>query len=253
MKPIGQNALITGGSRGIGYGYAEGLAKIGCNLVLNFVSDPTIDEKCKELSTKYGIKVFSIKADVSESTQARKMVREAHHLLGGIDIVICNSGICQFTPFMEVTDEIWHKHIGVNLNGTFYVAQEAAKLMIEQKRPSRIIFTTSPAISRSNSGQTHYCTTKAGQNLLMQGMALELGRYGITVNGIAPGWIQTDINSAQSQDKPLVESWIKAHCPLGRLGTIDDMHGVIQFLVSEEASYVSGATYYVDGGWNAQL
>ncbi len=152
-----------------------------------------------------------------------------------------------------MSDEEWLRHLNTNLSGTFYVAQEAAKIMIAQGAGGRIIFTTSVGAFRSNGTQTHYCATKGGQNLLMQGMALELGRYGITVNAVAPGWIHTDINDAPSRDSDITGPWIKAHCAVGRLGQGEDLKGSYLLLASKEASYINGSTITVDGGWLAQL
>ena len=251
---FGTRALITGGSRGIGAAFAEALAENGCRVVINHCGDGDNARRlCRRLETIAPSACHDIEADVANPEAARRMVHRAASLLGGLDIVVSNAGICRFMPFLEVTDEIWSRHIGVNLSGTFHVTQEAAKIMVAAGHGGRIVITTSIGAFRSNSTQTHYCATKAGLDLLMKGMALELGEYAITVNAIAPGWIHTDINDAASRDSAAVSSWLKAHCPLGRLGRPDDLKAALHFLVSREASYVTGTTVSVDGGWNAQL
>lgn len=251
---FGRRALVTGGDRGIGLAAAEVYASAGCDVVIAAFGDPEKTEaEALRLAETSGVRVHGLQADVGDPAEARALARRAAELLGGLDIVVCNAGICHFKPILEVTDAEWLLHVGTNLNGTFYVAQEAAKIMVAQGGGGRIIFTTSVGAFRSNAGQTHYCATKGGQNLLMQGMALELGPHGITVNAVAPGWIHTDINDALSRDPGVTQPWIKANCPVGRLGQGGDLKGAYLFLASREASYINGSTITVDGGWMAQL
>ncbi|MGC9260137.1 MAG: SDR family NAD(P)-dependent oxidoreductase [Phycisphaerae bacterium] len=250
--PYGTRALVTGGSRGIGLAYVEALAESGCSVVISHGTDgDKARQECERLAKISPC--YELAADLGKPDVARKIVRQAAEKLGGLDIVISNAGICRFTPYLDITDEIWSRHIDVNLNAAFRVTQEAAKIMVAAGRGGRIVFTTSVGAFRSNATQTHYCATKGGLDLLMQGMALELGPYGITVNAIAPGWIHTDINDAASRDSTAVPAWLKARCPLGRLGQPNDLKAAILFLTSQEASYVTGSTIVVDGGWNAQL
>ena len=249
---FGTRVLITGGSRGIGLAYAEALAESGCAVVINHCEDlDKARRECQRLGKHSPC--YEIDADIAKPELARKMVRQAAEKLGGLDIVISNAGICRFTSFLDLTDDIWGRHIDVNFNGAFRVTQEAAKIMVAAGHGGRIVFTTSIGALRSNATQSHYCASKGGLNLLMQGMALELGQYGITVNAIAPGWIHTAINDEASRDTTTVPLWLKTHCPLGRLGQPDDLKAAILFLTSREASYVTGSTVSVDGGWNAQL
>ncbi len=254
LTPYGNRVLVTGGDRGIGLAAAEAYAAAGCNIVLNSFGAPDKAEaEARRLAEAFGVSACSLQADVGDSLAARAMTRGAAEFLGGLDIVVCNAGICHFKSILELTDEEWLRHLNTNLSGTFYVAQEAAKIMIAQGSGGRIIFTTSVGAFRSNGTQTHYCATKGGQNLLMQGMALELGPYGITVNAVAPGWIHTDINDASSRDPAIFEPWLRAHCPVGRLGVGDDVKGAYLFLASRQAAYVNASTITIDGGWMAQL
>ena len=253
MTPFGSRVLVTGGSRGLGLAYAEALSAAGCDVVLNHYRDGAkARAECERLA-RGGRRALEIEADVGAPAEARAMVDAAAEALGGLDIVVSNAGICHFESFLDLTDEAWARHIAVNLNGGFHVGQQAAKHMVRRGAGGRIIFTSSIGAFRSNRTQTHYCATKGGIHLLMQGMALELGPHGITVNAIAPGWIHTDINDAASQDRAAVEPWIQAHCTLGRLGQPEDLKAAVLFLASREAGYVTGTSVGVDGGWGAQL
>ncbi len=254
LSVYGTRALVTGGSRGLGLASAEALAEAGCDVVLNHFNDSAKAQKeCDRLISSTGRKMFHIDADVGRSATARTMVQQAADRLGGLDIVFSNAGICRFTPFLEIDDDNWHRHIDTNLNAGFYVGQSAAKIMIKAGKGGRILFTTSVSAFRSNATQTHYSATKGGLHILALGMAVELGQYGITVNCIAPGWMHTDINDVQSRDEKTVKPWIQSHVSVGRLGKPADMKGAILFLTSKEAEYVNGATVHVDGGWSAQI
>lgn len=251
---FGTRALVTGGSRGLGLAGAEALAFAGCDVVLNhFRDNEKAESECQRLSKATGRKVYHIDADVGIPPSARAMVSQAVQLLGGLDIVYSNAGICRFTPFLDLDDDTWQRHIDVNFNAGFWVTQTAAHQMVKQGTGGRILFTTSVGAFRSNPTQTHYCATKGGLHLLAMGMADELGKYGITVNCIAPGWMHTDINDAQSRDVSLVKPFVASNVSVGRLGAPEDLKGTVLFLASKEASYVNGATISVDGGWNAQL
>jgi NAD(P)-dependent dehydrogenase (short-subunit alcohol dehydrogenase family) len=254
LTPYGKRVLVTGSDRGIGLSAARAFAKSGCDVVLNYPDQSDRgEEESRRIIRDFGVRAWALKADLSISSQARQLVREAAVLLGGLDIVVCNAGICRFLPFLEVSDEEWLGHVGTNLNGSFYVSQEAAKLMVSQSTGGRIIMVTSVGAFRSNSTQTHYCATKGGQHLLMQGMALELAPLGILVNAVAPGWIHTEINDGNSSNPAVTGPWLDAHCPVGRLGTPQDLDSTFLLLASREASYINGATITIDGGWAAQL
>ncbi len=254
MRPFGSRALITGGSRGIGLAYAEALAAAGCDLFLVHHQDgEQAARECVRLSRETGRSVAHLDADVGEPRVARAAVSQAAETLGGIDIAISNAGLCRFVPFLDLTDEEWRRHFAVNLDAGFFVGHEAARLMVAQGGGGRIVYTTSVGAFRSNATQAHYCATKGGLSLLAQGMALELANHAITVNCIAPGWIHTSINDASSRATDVVEPWLRANCPMGRLGQPRDLKSALLYLCAAESAYVTGSTVMVDGGWNAQL
>lgn len=254
MLPHGTRALVTGGSRGIGLALAEALAEAGCDVVLGHYRDKAkASLEAERMARSTGRKIHELDQDVGDPRSARALVDQACELLGGLDILVNNAGICEFTPFLDITDEMWARHLGVNLDAGFHVGQQAAKHMLAAGRGGRMIFTSSVGAFRSNATQTHYCASKAGLSMLAQGMALELAPHGITVNCIAPGWIHTDINHVQSSDTPAVNGWLKANCPVGRLGRPADLKAAVRLLASQDSAYINGATITVDGGWNAQL
>lgn len=254
LTPFGSRVLITGGSRGIGLAGAEALAHAGCDVVLNHYGDgDKARNECDRLHAITGRRIFELDADVGNPTAAREMVTRAAELLGGLDIVYSNAGICRFKPLLDLTDEDWQRHVDVNFSSAFWVCQTAARIMTDAAQGGRILLTSSVGAFRSNATQAHYCATKGGLQLLAAGMAIELGRHQITVNCIAPGWIHTDINDAQSRDEASVGPWLQANCPVGRLGQPNDVQGAVLFLASREAAYINGATITVDGGWNSQL
>ncbi|MEO9475936.1 MAG: SDR family oxidoreductase [Cyclobacteriaceae bacterium] len=250
----GNRVLVTGGSRGIGLSYVEALASQGCDVVMSHYRDTEkAQEECKRISAECGVGIYEIESDIADSVQTSEMFDKAMGILGGLDIMISNGGICKFTKFLDLSIDSWSRHMDVNLNGPFFATQLAAKQMIKQGVGGRIIFTTSVGAYRSSANQTHYCATKGGLSLLSMGMALELGEYDITVNSIAPGWIHTDINDEQSRDLETVNPWIESRLTIGRLGKPKDLESAVLFLSSEEAGYTTGSTIFVDGGWNAQL
>ena len=254
LELAGSRALVTGGSRGIGWAVAEGLAKAGADVFLCHRRDgERAARETSRITRETKRKALHLDADVGDYDAAHAMVDRAAEALGGLDICVSNAGVCEFTPFLDIDRANWDRHVATNFSGGFHVTQRAAQVMARQKTGGRIVFTTSVGAFRSNATQTHYCATKGGLQLLARGMAIELAPLGITVNCVAPGWIHTDINDAASRDAAAVGPWLQWNCPAGRLGTPADCVGATLFLCSREAAYVTGATITVDGGWDAKL
>jgi NAD(P)-dependent dehydrogenase (short-subunit alcohol dehydrogenase family) len=254
LSLCGTRALVTGGSRGIGLAVAQALAEAGADVVINHYRDTEkASAEVERLVTKTGRHIRHLDSDVGDYREARDMVDRAADLLGGMDICVSNAGICQFYPFLDIDEAGWERHVATNFSGGFFVGQRAAQIMAEAKKGGRIVFTTSVGAYQSNATQTHYCATKGGLHLLALGMAIELASFGITVNCIAPGWIHTDLTGDRSRDPDLVKPWLEWNCPMGRLGKPQDCSGAVLFFCAAEASYVTGSTIFVDGGWMSKL
>jgi glucose 1-dehydrogenase len=247
MRLQGKKAVITGSGRGIGRAIAVRLAREGADIVINDldVSGPA-KESLAAVEAAGGRGVL-IRADVSRTEDARRLIDEAVRLLGPLDILVNNAGIEKHAPFVEVSEADYDHVLDVNLKGPFFVTQAFVRHLLAAGRPGRIINISSVHAEMPFPGFSTYCLSKGGMQLLTRDLAVELGPHGIAVNGIAPGAIGTEINRALLDDKLRVERLLK-QIPLGRMGKPEDVAGLVAFLASPDADYVTGATYYVDGG-----
>lgn len=240
-------ALVTGSSRGIGRAVAARLAREGARVVVNHPGErDAADELVHEIEEAGG-EAFAIAADVSQRDQVRLLFAEAMGRWGRLDILVNNAGICPFVDWFDMTEALWRQVQDVNLNGTFFCSQEASRIFRDQGQGGRIISMSSISALVGGSFQTHYTPTKAGIRSLMQSLAIVLGPYGITCNSILPGTILTDINRTY-YDVPGQRESDVSRIPLGRLGSPEDIAGVVAFLASDDAAYVNGADILVDGG-----
>ena len=240
----GKNAIITGGVRGIGRAIAEEFCKNGANVLLCYRSKTDAAEKAREELSAYGTKVVLIMGDVSDSRFAEAAVKLAKESFGNVDILINNAGITNDKLIMRMTEDDFKNVIDVNLNGAFYFIKEASQVMGKQ-RYGRIINMSSIAGRRGNPGQINYCASKAGVIGMTLSAAKELGRRGITVNAIAPGFICTDMTDVLTEDQ---KAAALATVSLGRAGRPQDVADAALFLASDAASYITGQVICVDGG-----
>lgn len=244
---------VTGASSGIGKTIAERFAQEGACVAFNFRAGGKLDARgATEAAIEMGSKVIPVEGDTSKRTDAERMVRETVEKFGRLDIAIANAGIEFHEPFLDVTDDHWNKVIAVNLYGAFVFTQAAARQMVKQGSGGKIIFTSSVHEEIPLAGLAPYCATKGGLRMLMRNMAIELAQYKINVNNIAPGAIATPINKEVLDDPKLLKE-ANSQIPWGRYGTPEEVASVAVFLASDESSYVTGSTYFVDGGMTREV
>ena len=246
MKLSGKVGLVTGGGAGIGRGIAEELAQEGASVAIADI-DGRRAEDTKSALKHAGAASLAIEADVSRRDDVERMVARCVRELGGLDILVNNAGIAKTAPFLELTDEVWDEVLNTNLKAVFMASQSAARYMVSEKIQGRIINISSVDEVLPFPHNLHYNASKAGVHILTKSMALALADHGITVNNIGPGIIESEM----TRDSITDEAWLKGmpvKIPLGRVGKPADIGRAAVFLASEDASYVTGTTLYVDGG-----
>jgi len=247
----GKAILVTGSSRGIGKACAVRCAEAGADVVVHGrTATDTLEDTVAEIRSAGG-SAIAVTGDVSARADAERIVREAIAAFGAVDGLVNNAGIGPFIDFMEVTDEQWDSIMAINARGPFLMTQCVARTMIEAGRPGRICNVTSISGEKATSPlQVPYCTSKGAANMFTKAAAVALGEYGITVNAILPGTIETDINQEVLSGAGVSKSIIEA-TPLGRLGDVDDVAYAVVYLMSDESKWVTGALLAVDGGFIA--
>jgi glucose 1-dehydrogenase len=243
----GKTAVVTGSGRGIGESIAVRLASEGANIVVNDLKYNEDAEKTMQAIKDVGAQAHFVAADVSNVEQVQGVIAEGIDTFGHLDILVNNAGITRKAPFWEVTEDQYDLVMSVNLKGAFFAAQAMTKHLLETKRPGRIINISSVHEDLPFANFTSYCLSKGGMQMLTRNLAVELGNFDITVNGVAPGAIRTPINDDLMEQPELLRT-LRENISLGRMGEPKEVSSVVAFLASEEASYVTGATYFVDGG-----
>lgn len=239
-------ALVTGGSRGIGRAVVALFASYGAHVVVNYVKDEAAANETVEMAQAHGVKALAIQADVSDLTQAEKLLQETVEHFGRIDFLICNAGIWEGAPVEAISEELWNKTLEINLKGTWSVCRAAVPLM-KQQRFGRIVIVSSTAGQRGEANVSNYAASKGGQISFTKSLAPELGGFGINVNCVAPGWVETEMTTEALSDTATSES-IKRITPLDRVATPEEIAGPIVFLCSAWASYITGEVLNVNGG-----
>ena len=240
-------AIITGAATGIGQGIAIRFAKEGASVVVDYVGKPDTPNQTEEAVKAAGGKTIAVEADVSDPAQVQNLVDSAVKEFGKVDIVINNAGIEKKFAFVDYPIEECRKIIDVNLIGPFLVAQAAARQMIKQGNGGRIINISSVHEDLPMPTNAVYCATKGGLRMLTRTIAVELAKYNITVNNIGPGAVYTPID-ADIEAQPEIEKALMSEIPLNRWGRPEDIAGLSVYLASDEAAYVTGSTYFIDGG-----
>jgi glucose 1-dehydrogenase len=251
MKLEGKTALITGGSQGIGQGIAFRLAEEGADIAIDYVGNPEAADATVAQIEKRGRRALAIEADISSVDQIHRMMKQAVDSLGGVDVLINNAGVEKHASVWEVTERDYDLVLTINLKGAFFASQAFVQHRMAVKKPGKIINISSVHEELPFPHFTSYCASKGGMKMMMRNLAIELAPYGITVNNIAPGAIETPINSALLNDPPKLKALLD-NIPLARLGQVSDVAGVAAFLASPDADYITAATVVVDGGltWN---
>jgi glucose 1-dehydrogenase len=252
MKLKDKVAIVTGATSGIGKAIADRFAAEGAHVVINYRPRPGNEEKARTQAASYSIEALPVAGDVSQRADIESLVNQCVARFGRLDIAINNAGIEISRPFLEVTDEEWQKVIAVNLHGPFLLCQTAARQMVAQGGGGRILNISSVHEDIPFANYTPYCVSKGGIRMLMRNLALELAIHQINVNNIAPGAISTPINR-KVLDDPELEAQALVEIPWGRFGKPEEVASLAAFLASDEAGYITGSTYYIDGGLTQQV
>ncbi len=247
MRFEGRVALVTGGGRGIGRAIALRLAQEGARLVVNDLLENEDSRETLGQLREVGGEAHFIQADVSRVAEVTRLVEEAAERFGRLDILVNNAGIEKRAPFWEVSEADYDRVMNVNLKGAFFAAQAFVRRLLEEQRPGVIVNISSVHEELPFPNFTPYCLSKGALQMLARNLAVELGPHHIRVNNVAPGAIRTPINAALLDQPDLLDP-LRERISLGRLGEPEDVAAVVAFLASDEARYVTGATYYVDGG-----
>ena len=224
--------LVTGGSKGIGHGIAAQFAQAGHRVAATYRSGEVPQG------------VLAVQCDVTDPEQVEAAFAQVESALGNVEVLVANAGITRDTLLMRMSDQDWDQVIATNLTGAFRVARRAARPMI-RGRFGRIVFISSVAGQMGSAGQVNYAASKSGLVGMARSLARELGSRGVTANVVAPGFVETDMTADLGED--LVKKYAE-QIPLGRLGSVADIAGTVEFLASDAASYITGAVIPVDGG-----
>lgn len=243
----GRVAVVTGGSRGIGRAIALRLAEAGAQVVISYFSDETAAlETTEAILSQYKVAATSVRADACDVRGAAHLVDATIEKFGRLDILVCNAGVWEGAAVEELTEELWDRVLDVNLKGTWAVCR-AAVPALKRQGWGRIVLLSSTAGQRGEANYSNYAASKAGQIAFAKSLAVELGAYGVTVNAVAPGWVETEMTAKALTDENFRRS-VEHTIPLGRIATPDDIALPVLFLCSEWARHINGEVLNVNGG-----
>jgi glucose 1-dehydrogenase len=243
MRLHNKVAIVTGAARGIGAAIATGFAREGAAVVVVDV----LEERTSSEIVASGGRALGIRADVGSLGNHRELVERAVEAFGSVDILVNNAAIDRRAPFLEATPAQWDQVFDVDLKGPYFLAQAAARWMVANERPGAILNISSVHDEQPHKGNSLYTIAKGGMKMLTRNLALELAPFHIRVNALSPGAILTDMNR-QVLNVPEYRNKVLEKIPLGRIGEVSEIVGTALVLVSDEGSYITGSTFYVDGG-----
>lgn len=239
-------AIVTGGSRGIGRAVVDRLAEMGAHIVVNYLRDKAAADAAVDSARDKGVEVLAVRADVSKLGDAERLISETVQRFKRIDILICNAGIWEGAAVEKISEELWDRTMDINLKGTWTVCRAAIPVM-KQQRSGRIVIVSSTAGQRGEANVSNYAASKGGQISFTKSLAPELASFGINVNAVAPGWVDTELNTAFFANRDHLEA-VNRTIPLGQVATADDIACPIVFLCSDWARHITGEILNVNGG-----
>lgn len=246
MRLSGKVALVTGGSHGIGQAVVLRYAREGAKVALCGRGKAALEETVA-LIREQGGEALAFETDVSDKAQVDRLIDGIVEQWGRLDIVVNNAGICEVSPFLDITEDQWDRHMNINLKGAFLVSQRAAREMVRLGSGGSIIQMSSVNGIQAESDQVHYNTTKGGMINLSMSMALELAEHGIRVNALCPGFIETRLTKPLIDNPPAIADYLRT-VPMKRVGQPEEIASAALFLASDDSSYVTGTSMVVDGG-----
>jgi glucose 1-dehydrogenase len=247
MRLQNKVAIVTGSASGIGQAIAVRFAQEGAAVVVDYVGHPDVPGKTEKQIASFGGKAIAVAADVSKPDEVQNLIDRAIAAFGRLDIVVNNAGIEKKFAFVDYPLGELQRILAINLVGPFLVSQAAARQMIKQKQGGRLINISSVHEDLPMPTNAAYCASKGGLRMLMRTIAVELAKDRITVNNIGPGAVFTPID-ADVEAKPEMEKALMSEIPLNRWGKPEEIAGLAVYLASDEAAYITGSTYFIDGG-----
>ena len=242
----GRVAVVTGGSRGIGRAIVELLSELGAQVVVNYVKDQGAAEATVNAARERGVEAIAVRADVASPVEAQQLIDTAIEHFKRIDILVCNAGIWEGAPLEEMSEELWDRTMAINLKGTWTVCRAVVSQMKKQ-RSGKIVILTSTAGQRGEANYSNYAASKGAQIAFTKSLAEELGKWGINVNAVAPGWVDTEMTTEALGDAKR-RAAIAGTIPLEKIAAPEDIAAPVAFLCSDWARHITGEILNVNGG-----